>query len=172
MRDRYNVRYGVLNAASVCAVILSSPWWVPHDLPVMHIGPSPQIVFWGMRVDTWSRWWGVMTYSVVSQMSICVNANTLDPFITNVVRDHKTTDKGDPGVLHAIVQLKTAFDWLVSICNTNLWITMQVQFLCVALLADLVITYVMTRTYLIEAGSRTPSHEHSSLITRPRDNAV
>ena len=38
---------------------------------------------------TWARWTSVMVFSIVSQVSICINVNTLEPFITNVIRDHK-----------------------------------------------------------------------------------
>lgn len=47
-----------------------------------------------------------------------------------------------------IVQLKTSYDWILGILNTNLWMTLQVQFLLVALLTDLVMTSFMTHRFL------------------------
>jgi|MDTB01.2.fsa_nt_gb hypothetical protein len=35
---------------------------------------------------------------------------------------------------HAIVQIKIAYDWILGILNTNLWVTLQVQFLLTGLL--------------------------------------
>lgn len=84
----------------------------------------------------------------MSQISVCVNVNTLEPFITNVVRDHKALRVLDDVSSHGIVQLKTAYDWILGILNTNLWVTLQVQFLLTGLVADVIVTAMMTRRFL------------------------
>jgi hypothetical protein len=146
----YNLGLGVANAvlviASVAGFLIAS-----HDATDFVIfGPSPTITFAGFTIDTWPRWTAVMLFSVVSQVSICINVNTLEPFITNVVRDHKARRAGSDVRSHAVVQLKTSYDWILGILNTSLWVTLQVQFLLTALLTDLVVTAVLTERFLRE----------------------
>ena len=148
MTQSYSLPLGICNAAVVIASVVTF-LVASHDYTEFVIfGPSSAIAFAGFTIDTWPRWTAVMLFSVVSQVSICINVNTLEPFINNVVRDHKSTRVTSDLTAHAIVQLKTSYDWILGILNTTLWITMQVQFLAVALLTDLVVTAVMTRRFL------------------------
>lgn len=149
----YSLSLGVCNASVVvvCVAVFLVATRDATDFVVL--GPSPSIIFAGFAIDTWSRWMAVMCFSVVSQVSICINVNTLEPFITNVVRDHKSTRVLSDATCHAVVQLKTSYDWILGILNTNLWVTLQVQFLLTALLTDLVVTAVMTNRFLREKKS-------------------
>ena len=149
----YSLTLGVTNAA-VVIVCVAVFLVASHDYTnFVILGPSPDITFAGFVIDTWGRWTAVMIFSIVSQVSICINVNTLEPFITNVVRDHKTTRIMSDASSHAIVQLKTSYDWILGILNTNLWVTLQVQFLLTALLTDLVVTAIMTERFLKEKKS-------------------
>jgi hypothetical protein len=98
----------------------------------------------------------VMLYAILSQISISINVNTLEPYIQNVVRDHKTTTKGSYWVNQFVVQLKTSYDWMLGIFNTNLWVTLQVQFLAVALLTDLFMNAYMTHKFLNSDSKKEP----------------
>ena len=149
----YSLPLGILNAAIVI-VCVGGFLIASHDYTnFVILGPSPSITFAGFVIDTWSRWTVVMLFSIVSQVSICINVNTLEPFITNVVRDHKSRRAMGDVSSHTIVQLKTAYDWILGILNTNLWVTLQVQFLLTALLTDLAMTAVMTQHFLNEKKS-------------------
>lgn len=152
----YSLPLGVANA--VLVIVGVTLFLVGSHTNFVLLGPSPSIVFAGFTIDTWPRWSAVVAFSILSQVSICINVNTLEPYITNVVRDHKTT-RVDPATAHAIVQLKTAYDWILGILNTSLWITLQVQFLGIALLTDLVVTAVMTRRFLREKKSEPLLHK-------------
>lgn len=146
MSTAYHLPLGTLNAA---AVILSVGLFLCSSrTDFVVFGPSEKIVFAGYTIDTWERWASVMCFSVISQVSICINVNTLEPFITNVIRDHKSTKTMSDPASHAIVALKTSYDWILGILNTNLWVTLQVQFLLTGLVTDLVVTFVMTQRFL------------------------
>lgn len=142
----YQLPLGIANASSVLVVVSLFLACTRNDFVL--VGPSPRIVFAGYVIDTWERWWYVMAFSVLSQISISINMNTLEPYITNVVQDHKTQRLSNPLHGHLVVQLKTSYDWILGILNTNLWVTLQVQFLLAGLLTDLVMSAVMTQRFL------------------------
>lgn len=143
---QYFLRTGCLNAVGALSILVASLFAFPRERNRVVWGPDESIVFGGFVIDTWPRWAVVMAYSVLSQASICINVNTLEPFVNNVVKDHKTLDK--PAYSQAVVALKTSYDWVVGIFNTNLWVTLQVQFLAVALATDLLANAYMTRRVL------------------------
>lgn len=142
----YQLPLGIANASSV--LVLVTLFLGLSDNDFVLLGPHEQIHFAGYTIDTWERWTYVMAFSIVSQISISINVNTLEPYITNVVRDHKTHRLGDPRHSHLIVQLKTSYDWILGILNTSLWVTLQVQFLLAGLLTDLVVSAVMTQRFM------------------------
>ena len=144
--EEYNLHLGISNACFV--ILFVSLFLGTSNTTFVHFGPSPSIVFAGYTIDTWERWTAVMMFSIISQISICVNVNTLEPFITNVVRDHKSLRVLSAPKSHAIVQVKTAYDWILGILNTNLWVTLQVQFLLTGLLTDMLVTGIMTQRFL------------------------
>ena len=115
-----------------------------------HWGPSDNVVFGGMKIDSWAKWSFVMTYSVASQVVYSVVSSTISPYINNVIEDHKTPlkDKGSYIKSQALVQLYTLYHWLSSIFDVFLWITMQLQYLLPALFTGLVLTCYFTHTYL------------------------
>lgn len=144
----YSLRLGVTNAVVVVASVTIFLFTTYDSTSFVILGPSEEIVFAGFRINSWTRWTVVMIFSIVSQVSICINVNTLEPFITNVIRDHKAKKMLSDELSHLVVQLKTSYDWILGILNTNLWVTLQVQFLFVALLTDLAMTAYMTHGFL------------------------
>lgn len=118
-------------------------------------GPSDDVVFGGMKIDTWAKWSFVMTYAVVSQIVYSVVSSTISPYVSNVIRDHKTParEKGSYVRSQSLVQLYTLYHWLASIFDVFLWITMQLQYLLPALLTDLALTGYFTHGYLNPRGA-------------------
>lgn len=73
---------------------------------------------------------------------------TLNPYVSNVIKDHKTINKGSFIIAHLIVQSRAIFHWLNEIGHIYLWITMQIQFILPALIVDLIIRFFTTERYL------------------------
>jgi len=111
-------------------------------------GPANTIVFWGVSIDTWSRWTCMMMYSCVSQMVQSVVSGTLNPYVTNVVRDHKCVDRGAVWVAHVVVQVRSLFTWLTELFGMYIVMTMQFQFIIPAIATDLVMRALITRHYM------------------------
>ena len=72
----------------------------------------------------------------------------MEPYIINVLRDHKTLRLANPLFGHVVVQLKTSYDWILGILNTSLWVTQQVQFLLTGLLTNIVVSAIMTQRFM------------------------
>jgi hypothetical protein len=91
-----------------------------------------------------------MVYSVLSQVAYSVVSSTLSPYISNVIRDHKTpqSDKGSLVRAQVIVQLYTLYHWMSSIFDVFLWITLQVQYIVPAVITDLALTVHFTNRFM------------------------
>lgn len=142
----YHLSLGVANASGMLVLVIVFLSSSSTDFVIW--GPDERIRFAGYSIDTWERWTCVMLFSIVSQVSISINVNTLEPYITNVVRDHKTLQVSSPLHGHLVVQLKTSYDWVLGILNTSLWVTLQVQFLITGLVTDLVMNAIMTQRFI------------------------
>ena len=94
-----------------------------------------------------------MGFAVTSQVADSVVAATLNPFVTNVIRDHKTTEKGPRWRAHLVVQIRAIFHWLNEVGSVYVWITMQLQFIAPMMLVDMAIRYVTTEKFLKAADA-------------------
>ena len=65
--------------------------WFNADSQIYNVGPSESNF---LKINTWGKWSLVISYSFFSQIiNSLVNA-TLYPFMTNVIKDHKTPWEG------------------------------------------------------------------------------
>lgn len=148
---RYKIKTGTIVAGgwSLCIIIGLSLIKVDSESNFLCWGPS-DVQFAGFKVNTWMRWAIVMIYSILSQVSYSVISSTISPYISNVIRDHKTPieEKGTLIQAQSIVFVYTLYSWLTSILDVFLWITLQVQYIIPALLTDLLLTIYFTNTYM------------------------
>jgi len=121
-----------------------------NDTMFLHFGPSHSTIFGGIRVDTWGKWALVMTYSCLSQAIESVVSNTLSPYIKNVIQDHKTSQTDKPRYMRGqlLIQIYTLYAWLSSVFDVFLWVTLQVQYMLPAMVADLCLTFAFSHGYL------------------------
>lgn len=151
-RMPYKLRVGVLFAVLWTVALLGGTvFFSATDDRFFTWGPS-DTRFAGIPISTWPRWAAVMTYSVLSQVAYSVVQSTVRPYISNVIRDHKTPpdEKGSMLGAQLLVQLYTLFHWAGSLFDVFLWITVQPQFIVPALLVDLILTAHFTRGYMTE----------------------
>ena len=100
-------------------------------------GPSEKIIFIGIKIDNWGKWALLMIYSTFSGISYTVIGSTIRPFVTNVIRDHKT-----PWNINyyyqsqSIVVLYNTYNWLTSILDMFVYLTCQIQFWIAPYIAD------------------------------------
>ena len=150
---KYKIKIGIIVAGSWSICIIAGVYVIASDINTEFLqwGPS-DVIFAGFRVNTWTRWGFVISYSVLSQVAYTIVNSSVLPYITNVIRDHKTPieEKGTKLNAQIIVFTYTLFYWLSSILDVFLWITLQLQYILPALLTDLLITIYFTNSYMTE----------------------
>ena len=167
----YNVKLGTFCSGIWSLLIIGGLTFIiiESETDFMCFGPS-DVKFAGFKVNTWSRWVIVMNYSVFSQIIYTVTSSTSSPYISNVIRDHKTPikDKGSKLEAQIIVFIYTLCYWLSSIMDVFLWITLQMQYIVPALLTDLLITIYFTDKYMRPKKAK----EENLLRNEMIDNSV
>lgn len=137
---------GISSLCIVGAIIVTAN---SSESDFLYWGPS-NVKFAGFKIDTWGKWNIVMCYSIFSQLSESIISATISPYISNVIRDHKTplSQKGNKFKVHGIILIYTVYKWLTSIFDIFLWITLQAQFMAPAILIDLISTIYFTNSYM------------------------
>jgi hypothetical protein len=149
MENIYNIHLGLAVANIWSISLISSFILLSYSNTILfEIGPSDRILFAGLKINTWDKWKCVMLFSRLSQVMNSIISATLNPYVSNVIKDHKTINKGSFIVAHFIVQSRAIFHWLNEIGNIYLWITMQIQFILPAIIIDLIIRIFTTERYI------------------------
>lgn len=152
MLAKYQGGAGLCIASGCCALLvvgIIALAAVDPSCSFLRWGPSDDVSFAGIRINTWSRWGMVMSYSLCSQIAQSLVYASLSPWISNVVRDHKThVPRQRYAHVQAICLAYNSFGWLISILDTFVWITCQFQYLAPALLGDVAISIWTTHMYV------------------------
>lgn len=113
------------------------------------VGPSETLVFAGINVNTWEKYWGVMCYALLSQCCQSYVNSNLIPWVTNVIQDHKTS------IIHMtwtevmfIRTIHLLFEWLSGVSELLFLFTMQLQFYAVLMIGDMTIKLWRTNNYI------------------------
>lgn len=158
----YRVRLGTAVVSAWSAVLLVGLSYASvydHDAGTrfLHWGPS-DAQFGPLRINTWPRWGAVLAYSITSQVVSSIASATLSPYVSNVIRDYKTprAKKGTWCQAQGIVFAYTLVGWVTGVLDVFVWVTLQVQFILPALLADLALTAAYTHSYLVHCDEASP----------------
>ena len=131
------------------------------DSPFLTFGPSSNTLIANIAIDTWTKWLVVMSYSALSTCAQCYVSATLSPYITNVIRDHKTPFPVEyERSACAIVVIKKQFEWLCSALDIFIYISAQVQFWIPAMISDILIAVYTTRIYIRSKESVEKKYKH------------
>ena len=128
------------------------------------LGPNSEASFGGVSIDTWDKWMALMLYSASSQLAQSVVGGTLDPLVTNEIRD---PDSPFPsyGAAQITVGIQNMFLWMVGLFDILLYITMQLQFWVPAIIADLVVNAALVDANM--RAKRAHSREESAELESP-----
>lgn len=148
----YRPQLGCAVASIWCAILfvaIAIFSTIDSTTDFLHFGPS-NVQFAGIRINTWTRWAAVMSYSILSQFCYSIVSTTISPYISNVIRDHKTPREDKGSMMHAqfVVSIYTLYHWLSSIFDVFLWITLQLQYIVPAIVIDIGLAVIFTREYM------------------------
>ena len=116
--------------------------------PFLNFGPSQQTKLFGVLLDSWSKWWLVAIYTFVSTAIAAFASDSVVPWITNTIQDHKTKYIPYHKVTCLlIIQTFTFYGVTQSVIGLFVALT-QVDFMLIRLLADVIVNHFTTFWFL------------------------
>ena len=111
-------------------------------------GPNSQNKLLGVSLDSWFKWWVTALYTFISTAIAAFAGDSLWPFITNTIQDHKTVyiPYSKPMCL-AIIQIFTIYGVIMSVIGMFVALT-QIDFMLIRIAADLVVNHYTTYWFL------------------------
>jgi len=132
----------VLSSAVFCAIMIDD------NSPFLNFGPSERTVLFGVKLDTWGIWWCVAVYTFVSTAVAAYASDSIVPWITNTVQDHKTQYIPYSKVTCLfIIQVFTCYAVIMSVIGLFVALS-QVDFMLIRLAADLLVNHFTTFFFL------------------------
>ena len=116
--------------------------------PFLNFGPSERTSLFGVKLDNWHVWWCVAIYTFVSTAIAAFSSDSVVPWITNTVQDHKTRFiPYSKMTCWCIIQVFTFYAVTQSVIGLFVALT-QVDFMLIRLLADVVVNHTTTFYFL------------------------
>ncbi len=73
------------------AVVCAGSYYIGlMDTKFVRFGPSPTTGLMGLKIDTWTSWSCVALFTFVNTVINDFSSDSIGPFLTNVIADHKT----------------------------------------------------------------------------------
>jgi hypothetical protein len=120
----------------------------------LSIGPNDKNQLFGVKMDSWFKWWVTAIYTWVSTAIAAFASDALCPFFTNVIEDHKTKHiPYSKFTCLMIVQVFTIYGVIMSVIGMFVALT-QVDFMFIRIFADLIVnantTYYFLRGKIVD----------------------
>ena len=121
---------------------------VDDESPFLSFGPNPQTVLFGFKLDTWTKWGCVALYTFVSTCIADFTSDSVGPWITNTIQDHKNMYL--PYQKWTCVCIVQTFSMYAIIMGTiHLFVALsQIDFMLMRMFADLLVNYYTTRRFM------------------------
>lgn len=114
----------------------------------LNIGPSAHNTLFGVVLDSWFKWWAVAIYTFVSTAIAAFASDSIAPWITNTIQDHKTRYiPYQPFTCWMIIQIFTMYAVTQSTIGLFVALT-QVDFTLIRLGADMIVNHFTTYWFL------------------------
>lgn len=111
-------------------------------------GPNDKTILFGSKLDTWGKWWAVALYTFISTAIAAFSTDSVIPWITNTIQDHKTRYiPYKPWVCISIIQIFTIYAVIMSVIGLFVALS-QIDFMLIRLLADLIVNHFTTLWFL------------------------
>lgn len=118
------------------------------DSPFLNFGPSDRTELFGVKLDNWTVWWAVAIYTFISTCIGAYSSDSIIPWITNTIQDHKTQYiPYSKFTCLLIIQVFTFYGVTQSMIGLFVALT-QVDFMLIRLLADLLVNHYTTKWFL------------------------
>lgn len=133
------------------------------------VGPNDRNQLFGVRMDTWFKWWVTAIYTFVSTAIAAFASDALCPFFTNVIEDHKTKHiPYSKFTCLLVVQVFTIYGVIMSVIGMFVALT-QVDFMFIRIAADLLVN--AHTTYYFLRGKEVNADMYNAWKNSEHDNA-
>ena len=127
------------------------------------ISQSASAIFFSRPIDTWPRWCGIVVYVVVQQLVSTYSLETISPWMMNQLQNRRvrTLREGEATSL-VIVSTWYLYMWLSRVVSIQI-LLLQIDFLLLVLVVDLLTTFVVTKVYYL-SDKRTGLCKHTCVL--------
>jgi hypothetical protein len=139
----------VLIAGWTCAIcVIFICIMIDDESPFLSFGPNEKTVLFGFKLDTWTKWACVAMYTFVSTCIADFTSDSVGPWITNTIQDHKNMYL--PYSKWTCVCIVQTFSMYAIIMGTiHLFVALsQVDFMLMRMFADLLVNYYTTQRFM------------------------
>ena len=121
---------------------------IDDESPFLSFGPNAQTVLFGFKLDTWTKWVCVALYTFVSTCIADFTSDSVGPWITNTIQDHKNMYL--PYSKWTCVCIVQTFSMYAIIMGTiHLFVALsQIDFMLMRMFADLLVNYYTTKRFM------------------------
>ncbi len=121
---------------------------IDDNSPFLSFGPNPGTVLFGFKLDTWTKWGCIATYTFVSTCIADFTCDSVGPFVTNTIQDHKNLYI--PYSKTTCVLIVQVFAVYAIVMNTiGLFVALsQVDFMMIRMTADLMVNYYTCNRFM------------------------
>lgn len=114
----------------------------------LQFGPNKNTVLFGVLLDEWWKWWVVAIYTFFATCIAAFASDSITPWITNTIQDHKTTYiPYNKVTCIAIIQIFTIYCVIMSVIGLFVALT-QIDFMLIRMMADLFVNHYTTLWFL------------------------
>ena len=139
----------VLIAGWTCAIcVIFICIMIDDESPFLSFGPNEKTVLFGFKLDTWTKWACVALYTFVSTCIADFTSDSVGPWITNTIQDHKNMYL--PYSKWTCVWIVQTFSMYAIIMGTiHLFVALsQIDFMLMRMFADLLVNYYTTKRFM------------------------
>lgn len=125
-------------------------FWIMYvdNSPFLQFGPNTHTKLFGVVLDSWSKWWAVTLYTFISTCVAAFASDSIVPFITNTIQDHKTIYiPYSKMTCLVVIQVFTCYSVVISIVGLFVALT-QIDFTVVRLISDMIVNHITTAYFL------------------------
>ena len=132
----------VLSSSVFCAIMIQD------GSNFLMIGPNERNQLFGVKMDSWFKWWVTAIYTFVSTAIAAFASDSLCPFFTNAIEDQKTKHiPYSKFTCLMMVQVFTIYGVIMSVIGMFVALT-QVDFMFIRIAADLMVNAHTTYYFL------------------------
>jgi len=114
---------------------------------IFQFGPNEELVIVGICIDSYDKYFFVVSFCFINSGIRVLNINVLHPWIINIVQDIKNIDYVDEFKSYELSYIHAIYNWFDFFMYMNILMS-QIDMLIVEVMADLIITTILTKYYL------------------------